>query len=84
MKRAAKIKKKNEQIKEAKKIKRKIINEKDISRVAFDVELSRADFAYIVNSLNWCKDSPTFRMMPKSYKSKHKKLLNLFEEQIDK
>lgn len=84
MKRAAKIKKKNEQIKEAKKIQRKIVNEGDFSRVSFDVELSRGDMAVIVNSLNWCEDTSMFNKMPKSYKSRHKKLLNIFEDEIYK
>lgn len=72
------------QIKEAKKIQRKIVKEGEISKVSFDVELSRGDVALIVNSLNWCKDSSMFRMMPTSYKSKHNKLLNIFEDEIDK
>lgn len=84
MKQSTKIKKKNEQIKEAKKIKRKIVNEGEISKVSFDVELSRGDMALIANSLNWSKDSSWFKMMPNSYKSKHNKLLDIFVDEIEK
>ena len=83
MKRAEKIKKKNEQIKKEKKIQRKIIQEKDISSVRYYAELSRGDMAVIVNALNWSNDSATFKMMPRTYKTKHKKVLSNFTDVMD-
>lgn len=74
----------DEQIKESKKIQRKIVNEGEVSKVYFDIELSRGDLALIVNALNSSKDSILFRMMPDSYKSKHNKLLDIFVDEIDK
>ena len=83
MKRAEKIKKKNEQIKKEKKIQRKIIQEKDISSVRYYAELSRGDMAVIVNALEWSNDSATFKMMPRTYKTKHKKVLSNFTDVMD-
>lgn len=80
MKRAEKIKKKNEQIKKEKKIQRKIIQEKDISSVRYYAELSRGDMAVIINALEWSNDSSTFKMMPRTYKTKHKKVLSNFTD----
>lgn len=83
MKLAEKIKKKNEQIKKEKKIQRKIIQEKDISSVRYYAELSRGDMAVIVNALNWSNDSATFKMMPRTYKTKQKKVLSNFTDVMD-
>lgn len=83
MKRSEKIKKKNEKIKKEKKIQRKIIQEKDISSVRYYAELSRGDMAVIVNALNWSNDSATFKMMPRTYKTKHKKVLSNFTDVMD-
>lgn len=70
--------------KTADKIQRKVITEKDVSRVAYNVELSRGDMAVIVNALNWSEDSHPFKMMPRTYKTKHKKVLFAFDEALFK
>lgn len=70
--------------KKADKIQRKVIKEKDVLRVAYDVELSRGDMAVILNALNWSRDSATFKMMPQSYKTKHKKVLFSFDDASNK
>lgn len=80
MKRTEKIKKKNEQIKKEKKIQRKVIQEKDVSSVRYYAELSRGDMAVIVNALEWSNDSSTFKKMPRTYKTKHKKVLSNFTD----
>lgn len=75
---------KKKTVKPAAKIQRKVITEKDVSRVSYNVELSRGDMAVIVNALNWSNDSATFKMMPRTYKTKHKKVLFSFDDALDK
>lgn len=75
---------KKKTVKPASKIQRKVITEKDVSLLSYNVELSRGEMAIIVNALNLFKDSSTFRMLPTAYKSKHNKLLNIFEDEIHK
>ena len=75
---------KKKTVKPGDKFQRKVITENDVSRVSYNVELSRGDMAVIVNALNWSKDSATFRMMPQTYKTKHKKVLFSFEDALDR
>lgn len=75
---------KKKTVKPAAKVQRKVITEKDVSRVSYNVELSRGDMAVIVNALNWSKDSLPFKMMPQTYKTKHKKVLFSFDEALFK
>ena len=75
---------KKKAVKPASKIKRKVITEKDVSRVSYNVELSRGDMAIIVNALNWSNDSATFKLMPQAYKTKHKKVLFSFEKALER
>ncbi|MBO6085696.1 MAG: hypothetical protein J6V90_07015 [Treponema sp.] len=71
-------------VKPASKIQRKVITEKDVARVSYNAELSRGDMAVIVNALNWSEESPTFKMMPRTYKTKHKKVLFSFDDALSK
>lgn len=75
---------KKKTVKPASKIQRKVITEKDVARVSYNVELSRGDMAVIVNALNWSEESPTFKMMPRTYKTKHKKVLFSFDDALSK
>lgn len=75
---------KKKTVKPLDKFKRKVITENDVSRVSYNVELSRGDMAVITNALNWSEESPTFRMMPKTYKTKHKKVLFSFDDALSR
>ena len=75
---------KKKTVKPAAKFQRKVITEKDVSRVSYNVELSRGDMAVIVNALNWSVDSLTFKTTPLTYKTKHEKVLISFEKALDK
>ena len=75
---------KKKTVKPADKVKRKVITEKDVSRGSYNVELSRGDMSVIINALNWSEDSHPFKMMPRTYKTKHKKVLFAFDEALFK
>lgn len=75
---------KKKTVKPAAKIQRKVITEKDVSRVSYNVELSRGDMALIINALSWVMFTPSFQGMTSQYKIKHRKLFKEFENTLDK
>lgn len=75
---------KKKTVKTASKIQRKVITEKDVSRVSYNVELSRGDMALITNALSWVMFTTAFQGMPHQYKIKHRKLFKEFEKVLDK
>lgn len=75
---------KKKTVKPASKIQRKVIKEKDVSSVSYNVELSRGDVALIINALNWVMFTPAFQGMTNQYKIKHRKLFKEFEKVLDK
>lgn len=75
---------KKKTVKPAAKIQRKVITEKDVSRVSYNVELSRGDMALIINALSWVIFTTFFQGMTSQYKIKHRKLLKEFENTLDK